>query len=67
MLKPFELEVMRDRLVYGLAVMDEKGRSLNQSNSVALWAHDWANLRTTLLELLNFADQVRDREENNDG
>jgi hypothetical protein len=66
MLKPFELEVMRDRLVYSLAVMDEQGRSLNQGNTVALWAHNWADLRTTLLELLNFVDQVRDREEPND-
>jgi hypothetical protein len=65
MLQPFELEVMRDRLVYSLAVMDEQGRSLNQYNVVALWAHNWADLRATLLEMLNFVDQVRDREDNN--
>lgn len=64
MLQPFELEVMRDRVIYCMAVMDEKGSST--VSSYCLWKKDWTDLRLTLLELVNFMDRLRERGENDE-
>lgn len=53
-----KLRVWQSGLVYALAVMDDKGRSI-PTNRMALWGDQWDSLRASLLAIKDEIALVR--------